>query len=124
MTLDSTQRLGPFPLGMDNRVPDYQLKLPDDSGHLLRDALNVDIKAYSDAHYKRLCEGSLQPVLDAIKAARETDVWMEITYLVVPGYNDTASLVTNMCQWVVENCGPATPVHFVRFFPRHKHRHW
>ncbi|HOV19594.1 MAG TPA: hypothetical protein PLK10_09195 [Ottowia sp.] len=45
MTLAPTQRLGPFPLGMDNRVPDYQLKLPDDSGHLLRDALNVDITA-------------------------------------------------------------------------------
>jgi len=87
-------------------------------------ALNVDIKAYSDTHYKRVCEGSLQPVLDAIKAARETDVWMEITYLVVPGYNDTASLVTDMCKWVVENCGPATPVHFVRFFPRHQHRQW
>ncbi len=87
-------------------------------------ALNVDVKAYSDAQYKRVCEGTLQPTLDAIKAARETNVWMEITYLVVPGYNDTTSLVKDMCKWVVENCGPATPVHFVRFFPRHKHREW
>ncbi len=87
-------------------------------------ALNVDLKAYSDSQYKSLCDGALQPTLDAIKAARETDVWMEITYLVVPRYNDTTSLVTDMCKWVVDNCGPATPVHFVRFFPRHKHREW
>jgi len=87
-------------------------------------ALNVDLKAYSDTHYKRLCQGSLQPVLDAIKAARETKVWLEITYLVVPGYNDTSSLVSDMCKWIVENCGPATPVHFVRFFPRYQHREW
>ena len=45
MALKDTQRIGPFPLGMDNRVPDYKLKLPDGGGHLLRDALNVDVTA-------------------------------------------------------------------------------
>ena len=43
MSLVPTTRLGPFPLGMDNRVPDYKMALPDEAGHLLRDALNVDI---------------------------------------------------------------------------------
>jgi pyruvate formate lyase activating enzyme len=85
-------------------------------------ALNIDLKAYSEASYKTLARGSLQPALDAIKAARETPVWLEITYLVVPGYNDTQSLIKDMCKWIAENCGPATPVHFVRFFPRYKHR--
>lgn len=85
-------------------------------------ALNIDLKAYSDANYKTLCRGSLQPALDAIKAARDTRVWLEITYLVVPGYNDSPSLIKDMCRWIVENCGPATPVHFVGFFPRYKHR--
>ena len=87
-------------------------------------ALNVDLKAYAEKTYKTLCEGSLQPVLDAIKAARETPVWLEITCLMVPGYNNTLSVVKDMCKWIAENAGPATPVHFVRFFPEYKHRQY
>lgn len=87
-------------------------------------ALNVDIKAYAEATYKSLAQGSLKPVLDAIIAARETNVWLELTYLVVPGYNNQAAPVKDMCKWVVDNCGPATPVHFVCFFPRYKHRQY
>lgn len=45
MAAPKTQSIGPFPLGMDNRVPDFDLKLPEDAGHLLRDALNVDVTA-------------------------------------------------------------------------------
>jgi len=87
-------------------------------------ALNVDLKAYAEQTYKTLCEGSLQPVLDAIKAARETPVWLEITCLIVPGYNSQAGPIKDMCKWIVDNCGPLTPVHFVRFFPQYKHRQW
>lgn len=87
-------------------------------------ALNVDLKAYADKTYKTLCEGSLDPVLAAIKAARETPVWLEITCLMVPGYNNTLSVVKDMCKWIAENAGPATPVHFVRFFPEYKHRQY
>jgi len=87
-------------------------------------ALNVDLKAYAETTYKTLCEGSLQPVLDAIKAARETPVWLEITCLMVPGYNNTLSVVKDMCKWIAENAGPATPVHFIRFFPEYKHRQY
>jgi len=87
-------------------------------------ALNIDLKAFAEPTYKTLCEGSLQPVQDAIKAARETPVWLEITCLMVPGYNNTLSVVKNMCKWIVDNCGPATPVHFVRFFPEYKHRQY
>lgn len=87
-------------------------------------ALNVDLKAYAEQTYKQLCEASLQPILDAIKAARETPVWLEITCLMVPGYNTTLSVVKDMCKWIAENCGPVTPVHFARFFPEHKHRQW
>jgi pyruvate formate lyase activating enzyme len=85
-------------------------------------ALNIDLKAYTEPNYKALCQGSLQPVLDAIKAARETPVWLEITYLVVPGYNNVPSVVKDMCKWVADNAGPTTPVHFVRFFPEYRHR--
>jgi len=85
-------------------------------------ALNIDLKAYTEPTYKQLCEASLQPILDAVKAARETSVWLEITCLMVPGYNTTLSVVKDMCKWIAENCGPLTPVHFARFFPEYKHR--
>ncbi len=87
-------------------------------------AINIDIKAYADSTYKRLSQGSLQPVLDAIRAVRETNAWLELTFLVVPGYNNQAGPIKEMCKWIVDNCGPATPLHFVRFFPRYKHRQY
>ena len=87
-------------------------------------AVNVDIKCYTDATYKSLAQGTLQPVLDAIKAARETPVWLELTYLVVPGQNDEAGPVGDLCKWILDNCGADTPLHFVRFVPEWQHRAW
>jgi pyruvate formate lyase activating enzyme len=71
------------------------------------DAANVDLKAFTDDFYKTLCAGTLQPVLDTlIYLKHETDVWFEITNLIIPGHNDGERELEAMTQWVVKELGP------------------
>jgi len=86
----------------------------------LLDAADVDLKAFTDDFYGRICGGRLKPVLDAIVTLREEGVWLEITNLVIPTLNDDPKEIYDMCRWVVENAGPDTPIHFSRFFPYYK----
>jgi pyruvate formate lyase activating enzyme len=85
------------------------------------DAANVDLKAFTDSFYKRLCGGQLQPVLDTLLYLKhETDVWFEITNLLIPGENDSDHELNELTQWVVENLGTDVPVHFSAFHPDYK----
>jgi pyruvate formate lyase activating enzyme len=84
------------------------------------DGANVDIKAFSDAFYKRICGAHLQPVLDAIETMHRLGVWVEITNLVIPGENDDMGMIRDMCKWIIEKCGDTTPLHFSRFHPMYK----
>ncbi len=87
------------------------------------DAANVDLKGFSEAFYQKLCAGSLQPVLETLLYLRhETNVWVEITNLVIPGWNDSEAELHAMTQWVVENLGPDVPMHFTAFHPDYKMR--
>ena len=87
------------------------------------DAANVDLKAFTERFYRDLCASSLQPVLDTLEyVARETDVWLEITNLVIPGENDTDEEFDAMTRWIVERLGPDVPVHFSAFHPDWKMR--
>jgi len=87
------------------------------------DAANVDLKAFTERFYKYLCGGQLQPVLDALLYLKhETDVWVEITTLLIPGENDSEGELEAMTQWVVENLGPDVPMHFTAFHPDWKMR--
>lgn len=82
------------------------------------DAANVDLKSFSDDFYKRLCGGSLQPVLDTlVYLKKETDVWLEITTLLIPGENDSERELHEMSEWVVQNLGSEVPWHFSAFHP-------
>jgi pyruvate formate lyase activating enzyme len=82
------------------------------------DATNVDLKAFSEDFYKRLCSTELAPVLETLKYLKhETDVWFEITTLLIPGENDSEGEIEEMTQWVVENLGPDVPMHFSAFHP-------
>ena len=82
------------------------------------DAANVDLKAFTEKFYKELCTGSLQSVLETLKYLKdETDVWFEITDLLIPGENDSEAEIEEMTQWVVENLGCDVPVHFSAFHP-------
>ena len=82
------------------------------------DAANVDLKAFSEDFYHDLCGGHLEPVLDTLRwLVRETDVWFEITNLVIPRANDSPEEIERMCGWIVEELGPEVPLHFSAFHP-------
>lgn len=84
------------------------------------DAANIDLKGFSDEFYSKLSEGSLAPVLSSLKVLKSEGVWIEITNLILPGYNDDPELVRKMCLWIKDNLGEDTPLHFSRFFPMYK----
>jgi len=85
------------------------------------DAANVDLKAFSERFYRDLCGSSLQPVLETIKYVKnETDVWLELTTLIIPGENDSHGEIDEMTAWVVEELGPNVPMHFSAFHPSWK----
>ena len=84
------------------------------------DAANIDLKGYSDEYYSKICEGSLAPVLRSLKIIREQGVHLEITNLVLSGYNDDLAVIRKMCEWIRDDLGADTPVHFSRFYPMYK----
>jgi pyruvate formate lyase activating enzyme len=82
------------------------------------DAANVDLKAFTDEFYHKLCVGHLQPVLDILAYIHhETDCWLEITTLLIPGSNDSAEEINELATWVARELGPDVPLHFSAFHP-------
>ncbi len=82
------------------------------------DAANVDLKAFSEDFYQRLCSSRLEAVLDTLKYLKhETDVWFEITTLLIPGENDSEKELGELTEWVAKNLGPNVPLYFFVFHP-------
>ena len=82
------------------------------------DAANVDLKAFTEEFYWKLTSSHLQPVLDTLRWLKaETNVWFEITNLIIPRANDSSDELKRLCDWVLEACGPDVPVHFTAFHP-------
>jgi pyruvate formate lyase activating enzyme len=82
------------------------------------DAANIDLKAFTDEFYFRLCGGHLQPILDTLIYLRhETDVWIEITTLLIPTRNDSDRELEALAKWVMRELGPDVPLHFTAFHP-------
>jgi len=82
------------------------------------DAANVDLKAFTDRFYWRICGAHLGPVLDTILYIRhETDTWLELTTLLIPGENDADKEIDAMTRWIFDELGPDVPVHFSAFHP-------
>jgi len=82
------------------------------------DAANVDLKAFTEEFYYRITYSHLQPVLDTLRWMKhETDVWFEITNLVIPDANDRPEEFQQMCDWILEAVGDEVPVHFTAFHP-------
>ena len=85
------------------------------------DAANVDLKGFTERFYREICLGELAPVLETIEwLVRETDVWVELTTLLIPGLNDSDEEIDAMTRWVVERLGPEVPMHFTAFHPDFK----
>ncbi len=85
------------------------------------DAANVDLKAFTERFYHKLTFSHLEPVLDTLKwLKRETDIWFEITNLMIPGENDEPEETKKLCAWVLENLGDEVPLHFTAFHPDFK----
>ena len=85
------------------------------------DAANVDLKGFTDEFYFRLCGAKLKPVLDTLVYLRhETNVWFEITTLLIPGKNDSNEEIEAECKWIMKEIGPDVPLHFTAFHPDYK----
>lgn len=83
-------------------------------------AANIDLKGFSDKFYSSFCQGNLESVLKSLKVLKEEGVWIEVTNLIIPGANDSPDDIKKLSQWVYDNLGKDTPLHFSRFFPMYK----
>jgi pyruvate formate lyase activating enzyme len=87
------------------------------------DAANVDLKGFTEEFYRGLCFAHLGPVLDTLRWLRhESEVWFEVTTLLIPGRNDSTEEIGRLCDWFLENLGPDVPLHFTAFHPDFKLR--
>jgi pyruvate formate lyase activating enzyme len=85
------------------------------------DAANVDLKGFTEQFYRDTCAGHLEPVLETLEYLKhETDVWFELTNLLIPGLNDSDGEIDGMTSWVVDRLGPDVPMHFTAFHPDYK----
>ncbi len=85
------------------------------------DAANIDLKAFSDTFYQKLCFAALEPVLDTLTYLKHhTNVWFEITTLLIPGQNDSEEEIKALSDWVFTNLGADVPLHFTAFHPDFK----
>jgi len=81
------------------------------------DAMNIDIKGFTDDFYMKVCGAHLEDVKRSSEIINEEGVHLELTYLVIPGYNDKESEIEKFSEWVRDDLSPETPVHFTRFHP-------
>jgi pyruvate formate lyase activating enzyme len=83
-------------------------------------AMNVDVKAFREDFYKKVCKARLRPVLETCELARELGIFLELTYLIIPELNDSDGELKGFVEWVGDRLGADTPVHFSRFHPDFK----
>lgn len=86
------------------------------------DAVTVDLKGFTEIFYGNVSSSRLRPVLDTLKRVRATSVHLEIVNLVIPTLNDNNNDIERMCNFINEELGDTTPLHFTRFFPNYKLR--
>ncbi len=85
----------------------------------LLDGINIDIKAFSENFYRKICKASLQPVLNTVRLLRELGVWLEVTTLLIPGLNDTPEELAALASFI-HSLDPAIPWHVTGFHPTYK----
>lgn len=85
--------------------------------------INVDLKAFTEGFYQRICKAKLRPVLDNLKYLKQLGIWVEITTLVIPGENDDEGELRELVRFIRDELGPDTPWHISRFYPQYKMLH-
>jgi pyruvate formate lyase activating enzyme len=101
----------------------YMSPAPRAEFYTYMDAANVDLKAFTEDFYSKVCGARLAPVLETLEyLEHETDVWYEITTLLIPGLNDAEAGIQAMTRWIAERLGPDVPLHFTAFHPDWKMR--
>ena len=83
------------------------------------DGINIDLKAFTDKFYKEVCKARLQPVLDSIKLMHELGVWVEVTTLVIPGWNDSEAELREIAKFI-KTISDSIPWHVTGFYPTYK----
>ncbi len=81
------------------------------------DAFNIDVKGFTEEFYSNICGAHLSDVLRTVKRVFESGRHLELTYLVIPGHNDSEKEIEQFCSWILENLSADVPVHFTRFHP-------
>lgn len=85
------------------------------------DAMNVDLKGFTEEYYRNVTGAWLQPVLDTlVLIKKKTKIWLEVTNLIIPTLNDDMDTIEKMCRWIKKNLGVGVPLHFSAFFPCYK----
>ncbi|NJP04585.1 MAG: AmmeMemoRadiSam system radical SAM enzyme [Chloroflexaceae bacterium] len=83
-------------------------------------AANIDLKAFSDRFYRKVVGARLDPVLDTLRYLKAAGMWLEVTTLVIPGFNDSTEELTALARFLADELGVDTPWHVSRFFPAYK----
>lgn len=94
---------------------------PDVTRHLssVLDGINIDIKAFTDGFYKKVCKARLQPVLDNVQLMHDLGVWVEVTTLLIPGLNDSPEELRGIARFI-KGISPGIPWHVTAFYPTYK----
>jgi pyruvate formate lyase activating enzyme len=108
--------------GIKNTIVSNGFINPDPLKELCKyiDAANIDLKSIDDDFYKRICDGRVSPVLEALKILKEEKVWIEITNLLIPELNDGEKDIEKLVDWIKENLSDTVPLHFTAFYPCYK----
>ncbi|MDA8162934.1 MAG: AmmeMemoRadiSam system radical SAM enzyme [Desulfobacteraceae bacterium] len=94
---------------------------PEAARHLSQvlDAINIDIKGFTDKFYHEICKAKLKPVLENVRLLHELGVWVEVTTLIIPGHNDSPEELADIARFI-RGVSPAMPWHVTAFFPTYK----
>ncbi len=84
------------------------------------DGANVDLKAFTDDFYKKMCGARIEPVKETLKAMKSAGIFIEVTTLVIPGLNDDKHELENLANFIANELGPETPWHVSRFHPTYR----
>lgn len=101
----------------------YMCETPRQDFYRHMDAVNIDLKAFTEDFYWKVTGSHIEPILETILYIhQQTDVWMELTTLLIPELNDSSEEIEAMTQWVADHVGPDVPMHFTAFHPDWKMR--